>query len=123
VLVRCAVDAQHIYFGARDGNAYCLDRRAGRLVWKQLLGSPIVTTPALDNESLYLAASEGPVYKLAAATGTIDWAFDVAAASSTKPRILSSSAVLKASGGAARLVFGAELRGWSSSAAAVYCLE
>jgi len=126
VLVRPAVDANHVYFGARDGCCYCLDRRKGRLCWRQQLGSPLVTNPALIDGRLYIVASRGRVSRLDADTGKIGWTFDVAAYSQTKPRLFSSPSVhSEYTGGKQQyhIYFGAELEMALNSAAVLYCVR
>ena len=126
VLVRPALDADHVYFGARDGSCYCVARSDGRLRWSQSLGSPLVTNPALLDGSLYVVASDGQVSRLDADSGKIGWTFDVAASSQTKPRLFSSPAVVAELAGTMkeyRIYFGAELQMALNSAAVVYCLR
>jgi outer membrane protein assembly factor BamB len=126
VLVRPAVNAEHVYFGARDGRCYCVDRSHGRLCWTQDLGSPLVTNPALLDRRLYMAASDGRVSRLDADSGKVGWTFDVAAFSQTKPRLFSSPAVVPDDAGLPghyRIYFGAELQMSLNSAAMLYCLR
>jgi outer membrane protein assembly factor BamB len=126
VLVRPAVDSQRIYFGARDGFCYAVERGHGQLCWKQALDSPLVTNPALIEGRLYVVASGGRVSRLHADSGTIAWTFDVARYSQTEPRLLSSPVVVpeRTPGGADyRIYFGAELQMSLGSAAVLYCLR
>jgi eukaryotic-like serine/threonine-protein kinase len=126
VLTRPALDASHVFFGARDGCCYCLDRFAGRLCWTQDLGSPLVTDPALVEGRLYIVASRGRVSRLDLDSGRIGWTFDVAAYSQTKPRLFSSPTVhpdYSRSKGHYRIYFGAELEMSLNSAAVLYCLR
>src|SRR5262249_15065737 len=81
--VRPAVDKRHVYFAARDGNCYCVDRKEGQLLWKRGLGSPIVASPYLArcichacSTSLYVAASAGILACLDPSTGQIQWRLD-----------------------------------------------
>jgi outer membrane protein assembly factor BamB len=123
VLVRPAIDEERVYFGARDTFCYCLNRQDGKLLWKQSLDSPIVAGITAHGGSVYAAGNQGRVCRLDAAGGKIEWSFDVAAASGMQPRLFSTPAVLIRPDGRADVVFGAELRGWSGSAAVVYCLS
>jgi outer membrane protein assembly factor BamB len=126
VLVRPAVDSQRVYFGARDGYCYAVERAHGQLCWKQALGSPLVTNPALIEKRLYVAAGGGRVSRLNADSGTIEWTFDVAGYSQTEPRLFSSPVVVAdrgRGGGAYRIYFGAELQMSLGSAAVLYCLR
>jgi outer membrane protein assembly factor BamB len=126
VLVRPAVDTEHVYFGARDGFCYCVARRGGRLCWKQDLGSPLATIPALIDGRLYIVASRGRVSRLDADSGKVGWTFDVAAYSQTKPRLFSSPTVQRErprSNDHYRVYFGAELEMSLTSAALCYCLR
>lgn len=129
VLTRAALGPGHVYFGARDGHCYCLDRRTGELAWKQDLGSPVMTNPALLGDRLYVIASAGRVCCLDIQTGRVQWTFDVARHSGATPRLYSSPAVIDdpgEDGRSRRIVFGAELEVAGSnanSAAVVYCLR
>jgi eukaryotic-like serine/threonine-protein kinase len=126
ICVRATAGPKHVFFGARDGHCYCLDRLTGRLCWKQDLGSPVMTSPALLDNRLYVIASEGRVCCLEPDSGLIHWTFDVAASSKTNPRLYSSpAAVADASGGGQgrRIYFGAELCSPGSNAAVLYCLR
>jgi outer membrane protein assembly factor BamB len=124
VFGRAALAGEHVFFGARDGFCYCLDR-AGRLEWKTDLGSPVLTRPAVSGVSLYVVPSGGAVCCLDAATGWRAWTFDVAAHSQTRPRLASSPIVVPDPTGAGHpwLYFGAELQNSVSSAAMVYALR
>jgi outer membrane protein assembly factor BamB len=123
VLGRATLDADHVYFGARDGRCYCLTRRQGTLCWSRELGSPIVTQPALVDGRLYVIASGGSVTCLEARDGSPIWHFDVAAHSQTAPRLLSSPVVVSLPEGRRRIYFGTELNNSVTSAAVLYCLE
>jgi outer membrane protein assembly factor BamB len=126
VLVKPAVDEQHVFFGSRDCRCYCIDRKNGSLCWQEDLGSPLVAAPALIENRLYVAASGGRVCCLDADSGKITWSFDVAAYSQTRPQLLSSPAVVlhrAENRDCRRIYFGAGLQGSLSSAAALYCLQ
>jgi outer membrane protein assembly factor BamB len=123
VLVKPSLDAGRVYFGARDGCCYCVERAGGRLVWKQDVGGPVVAAPCLCGDRLYVAAGEGRVCCLGAGDGRPVWVFDVAAHSRTRPRLFSAPVVVAEEGGRRRIYFGAELRNPVSSAALLYCLE
>ena len=125
VLARPAIDDEHVYFGARDGYCYCLERLQGRLCWTQNLGSPLVTNPALRDRRLYVVASGGRVSCLEADSGRSAWMFDVAAYSQTKPRLFSSPAVFSEPTveRGRRIYFGAELQTPLNSAAVLYYLH
>ncbi len=122
VFARPCLDERHVYFTARDGRCYCLDR-GGTLHWEQDLGSPGVTTPALAGARLYVAASAGRVCCLDAGDGATRWTFDLAAHTQTRPRLFSSPVVAADPAGGRRIYLGAELRTAAGSAAVVYCLR
>jgi outer membrane protein assembly factor BamB len=125
VFDRPAVGGGRLYFGARDGACYCLDRDGG-LCWKTDLGSPVVTRTALAGGRAYVVASRGPAVGLDAGSGRVLWTFDVGALTRTAPQLLSSPAVVGTEGGGhvrRRVCFGSELKGPVSSAAVLYCLE
>jgi outer membrane protein assembly factor BamB len=125
VFGRPAVDAEHVYFGARDGRCYCLDRRDGRRLWHVDLGSPIVTRPALDGGHLIVVAGGGQVACLDAGSGRVVWTFDLAGHTQTQPQLLSSPLIVREDGERGRrlLFFGTELKNSVRSAAVLYCLR
>jgi outer membrane protein assembly factor BamB len=126
VLVKPIVDAERVYFAARDKHCYCVTRKDGRLCWKRDLGSPVVASPARVGDRLYAVASEGRVACLDVADGRVIWTFDVAEHSRKRPQLFSSPAVVveRGKGGERRRIyFGAGLDNLVSSAAVLYCLE
>ncbi|MCL6639654.1 MAG: PQQ-binding-like beta-propeller repeat protein [Firmicutes bacterium] len=132
--MRPAVDAHHVYFGARDGQVYFLGRFEGRLRWKHDLGSPVVASPALArcsccdaSTSLFAIASGGRVACLDAATGRLSWAYDLAREAGATPILYSSPTVQvrrDGSGERRRIYFGAALQNAvTGSLARLYCLQ
>lgn len=120
-----ALDAEHVFFGARDGRCYCVDRRDGKKLWQRELGSPIVTRPALIEGRLYIVASGGPVFCLDASSGQPLWTFDLAKYTQTRPQLLSTPVVveMEAKGRSCLLYLGTELRRGDKSEAVLYCLR
>jgi outer membrane protein assembly factor BamB len=128
VLVRPVVDGRRVYFASRDQHGYCVDRTDGRLIWKQDLGSPIVSSPVLarctccaGSTSLYLTATGGKVCCLDPATGKIQWTFDV---SQNAPELYATPALIVSrgpEGDQRRIYFGATLLG--RTVLVLYCLE
>jgi outer membrane protein assembly factor BamB len=120
-----AVDAERVYFGARDGLCYGLDRNDGRKIWQRELGSAIVTRPALVEGRLYVVASGGQVVCLEEGTGRPLWTFDLAQHTQTRPRLLSSPAVVarEEKDNHCLLYLGTELRHGEKSEAVLYCLR
>ncbi len=126
VLLKPALDQQHVYFGCRDRHCYCLNRADGSLCWKADLSSPVVAAPALLDKHLYVVATEGQVYCLDTASGKSAWMFDTAQYSQTKPQLMSSPAVVAHrddDGESRRIYFGAGLTSALSSGAVLYCLQ
>lgn len=121
---RPAVDGDHVYFGARDGRCYCIDRHNGRCRWQTDLGSPIVTRPALAEGRLIVAPSGGRIACLDAASGQTMWTFDLAKHTQTRPQLLSSPLLVPEHDAKGRLVYiGSELKNGVRSAAVLYCLR
>jgi outer membrane protein assembly factor BamB len=127
VLKRPAVDTHHVYFGARDGNAYCLARAGGGLRWKRWLGSPVVAAPALARCSccrataaVYFLASAGHLFCLDPDTGGLMGSYDL-----DRPAHVSASPVVEVipalGGDWRRVYFGAGLDGLAVPV--VYCFE
>lgn len=124
VFGRSAVDAERVYFGAREGRCHCLDRRDGRRLWQVDLGSPIVTRPALANGRLVVVASGGEIACLDAGSGKTVWTFDLVGHTQTRPQLLSSPLLVQEGEEKERrlLYFGAELKNAIRSSAVLYCL-
>jgi outer membrane protein assembly factor BamB len=120
-----AVDLERVYFGARDGRCYGVDRRDGRKLWQQNLGSPIVTQPALIEDRLYIVASGGQICCLHTSDGRTLWTFDLAKHTQTRPQLLSSPVVLETQDKdrSCLLYLGMELRRGENSEAVLYCLH
>jgi outer membrane protein assembly factor BamB len=120
-----AVDAERVYFGARDGCCFGLDRRDGRKVWQQDVGSPVVTRPALVGGRLHVAASGGLLCCLEAGDGRALWTFGLAGHTQTRPRLLSSpvAAAQEEKDWHCLLYLGTELRQGDRSEAVLYCLR
>lgn len=126
VFGRSAVDAEHVFFGSRDGRCYCLERGDGRHRWDANLGSPVVTRPALIDGRLYIVAQAGRVACLDATDGRALWTFDLARQTQTRPQLLSSPVVEieeDEKGRHHRLYIGAELKNAQRSSAVLYCLS
>jgi outer membrane protein assembly factor BamB len=125
VFGRPAVDSERVYFGARDGRCYCIDRRDGRILWQADLGSPLVTRPAQNEGRLIVAASGGQITCLDAGSGQAVWTFDLAGHTQTRPRLLSSPLIVpdEEEKGRRLLYFGSELNNGVRSAALLYCLR
>jgi outer membrane protein assembly factor BamB len=75
ILAKPAVDRRHVYIGSRNHQMYCLNRIDGKEVWKEDLGSPVVTGAALlggehgESYGLFAVASAGRVCCLDPVTG------------------------------------------------------
>ncbi len=124
VLGKPAVNAQQVFFAARDGNCYALERQNGQLSWKASLGSPIVASPVLADGSLYVAASNGRVCCLDSANGSIHWDFDAAHFANLSAKLYASPVVIsEGQPGCHSIYVAAELTSALASAPALYCLR
>jgi outer membrane protein assembly factor BamB len=133
VLDRPAVDRHAVYFGSRDGNCYCVDRRDGHLRWKHGLGSPVVAAVALarspgcaSGTSLYAVAGGGRVVCLDPDTGHEDWQLDMLQEANAQPELYSSPAVVVSQENGVehrRIFFGSGLNNYVSKAAVLFCYE
>ncbi len=70
----CA-DGGLVYFGSRDGFAYCLEAGSGKLVWKFKTGGEIDSTPSVEGKKLFVASFDGYLYCLDKDTGNNIWRF------------------------------------------------
>jgi outer membrane protein assembly factor BamB len=128
-----AVDHHHVYFGSRDGFCYSLDKQSGEPIWKESLGSPIVSSIVLARcphcgncTGLYAAGSGGKVACLGANTGQVNWTFDLSRHSQSQAQLLSTPAlVMEADDNGQRslLYIGAGLTAPLNTTAVLYCLQ
>jgi outer membrane protein assembly factor BamB len=133
VLVKPAVDHKRVYFGSRDGHCYAVERKSGRPVWKEDLGSPVVSSPALvgcsccgAGASLYVVGSDGRVCCLDPESGQVYWTFEVTKDAQRKAQVFASPAVVtsRIAGGQRREIYVGTglISATSSNAAVLYCL-
>jgi outer membrane protein assembly factor BamB len=124
VLNRVTVDARNVYFGSRDGHCWAVDRNEGKLVWKQDLGSPLVTAPVLAEREtgsrLYAVSSAGRAVRLDADSGNIVWEFDVKKETNQDATMFSSPAIAT-EGKRCQIWFGSGLNTFSRGI--LYCIE
>ncbi len=128
-----AVDHHHVYFGSRDGFCYCLDKQSGEPIWKESLGSPVVSSVVLARcphcgncTGLYAAGSNGKVACLVANTGQVNWTFDLSRHSQSQAQLLSTPALIMEAddnGQRSLLYIGAGLTGPLNTTAGLYCLQ
>jgi outer membrane protein assembly factor BamB len=128
-----AVDHHHVYFGSRDGFCYCLDKSSGEQIWKQSLGSPVVSSVVLarcphcgHGTGLYAAGSGGKVVSLGANSGQVNWSLDLSRHSQNQAQLLSTPALVMEvndTGQRSFLYIGAGLTSPLNTTAALYCLQ
>jgi outer membrane protein assembly factor BamB len=128
-----AVDHHRVYFGSRDGFCYCLDKRSGELIWKQSLGSPVVSSVVLARcphcgncTGLYAAGSNGKIACLGANTGQVNWTLDLSRRSQNRAQLLSTPALVMEAdenGQRSLIYIGAGLTSPLNTTAALYCLQ
>lgn len=127
ILNEVALDGQHLYFGCRSGECYCLDKKDGAVKWKQNLGSPIVGAPSLArlgtrSESVFVVSAYGRCAALNPDTGMEQWKVQF-----TKCFFTASPRHLLTRGGRQIFVAGAidgdDVGDVHGSRAVVYCLE
>lgn len=51
-----------VYIGASDGCLYALDRKSGQLIWKHIMGAPLLGTVAISGNALFAVDFSGNVY-------------------------------------------------------------
>ena len=134
VLSRPTVDRSRCYFGSRDHNLYCLDRRTGKLHWQRDLGSPVVTAAAVVRSeprglanAVYALGSAGQIHCLEPNTGAICWQRDLTNNGRLEATLWSSPALAVVGhdkdGEKRQLIFGATLGSADAPSPAVYCFE
>jgi len=70
-----------------NGWIYSLDADSGETNWRYVVGTEVVSTPAVTDELVYVGASDGSLYALRPASGDVEWTYD------TRDMIWSSPAV------------------------------
>lgn len=128
-----AADARTIYAACRDGYLYALDRKTGKMRWKQSLGTALTSGPAVVSfaggtatVAVYAVSNEGIVACLDPATGKPSWIRDMRAHTGRDVQVVSTPAVVSEGDGARRsLYFGAMLtnRNNGTKSAAVFRIE
>jgi len=72
-----ASDGKVVYLPALDHHLYALNLADGKLLWKQDLGSALLSAPLLTKDGLlYVSAMQGEVFALKAADGSQVWKMD-----------------------------------------------
>jgi len=61
-----------LYFGAKDGFFYALDRSNGRLLWRLSLSAPIEVSPVFAQGRFYVRTSDGRLH-------VIEWCLGIPA--------------------------------------------
>lgn len=69
-----------VYLGTPTGTALAVDAYRGTLIWKTLLGAPVVAAPAVADGLVYLSTGDGRLHALEAKTGAWVWRCDLPAA-------------------------------------------
>jgi outer membrane protein assembly factor BamB len=113
-----------LFFGARNGLAYAINRADGRVKWKTDLKSAIIASPTLvevgEEVLLYVANSDGKVVRLNPEDGKVLGAFDIAARTH-QDVVLYSTPLAVEVGGRVRLFLGCSLD--EMSRGTLYCVE
>jgi outer membrane protein assembly factor BamB len=55
---------ERVYFGARDGFLYALDRSSGQAAWRLSLGAPIEVSPVFAADRLYVRTADGRLHAI-----------------------------------------------------------
>jgi hypothetical protein len=129
ILDKPAIDGQHVYFGCRDGNIYCLGRDDGKLRWKTQLDAPVVASPVLaacpgyaQTAHVFAVATNGKVACLNPTTGDPHWTLaltDKECHFSATPRVV----VARTETGDRRHLYVAGCIGGIPGRPVVFCLE
>ncbi|OGQ30279.1 MAG: hypothetical protein A3A72_04085, partial [Deltaproteobacteria bacterium RIFCSPLOWO2_01_FULL_38_9] len=67
---------QKIYFGANDGNFYCLDAATGKVIWKYQTKVETFSTPVIRGGIVYFSTVNNGLYALKSNTGEYVWYFN-----------------------------------------------
>lgn len=68
-----AIFRDKVYFGAGDGNLYCLDSATGTFQWAYQTRGAIRCPPVIDNGVIYVGSDDNSVYGIQAESGDAAW--------------------------------------------------
>lgn len=68
-----AADGDRLYFGANNGQFYCVDINTGKILWTFALNSESLTYPLVDGPTVYHVAGNNTLYAFDKLTGKTLW--------------------------------------------------
>ena len=76
-----------IYFGACDGNFYCVDKKSAVLRWKRTGFHRIDSDPIIVDQKVYFAAIDNRVHALSTHDGSTVWETRIPGVGSSNPKL------------------------------------
>lgn len=70
------IDKGRLYFGASDGQFYCVDARIGKIIWSSALKAEGLSQPAVDEKNVYVLAGNNVARALNKENGQLVWLYD-----------------------------------------------
>ncbi len=70
------VSGDKLYFGASDGNFYCLNPNTGKVVWSFATHVETLSLPTVENSIVYFETGAGVVFALDASSGKQLWLYN-----------------------------------------------
>lgn len=89
-------DTQSIYFGACDGNLYCLDEHTGDLRWKQAGFERIDSNPVIVDDVVVFAALGDRLLALDRSDGSVRWETEFDGCGYNDPKLIGGDLVISA---------------------------
>lgn len=101
-----ASDGGRLYFGASNGQFYCIDLADGRINWTFPVHAETLAPPTIDKGTVYFESGSGVVYALDAASGKQNWVYNrqvtsgIAVRATTRPTLTADRVFIGFSDGA-----------------------
>jgi outer membrane protein assembly factor BamB len=67
-----------VFFGSRNGNAYCLEKSNGKSVWTFRTAGHVSCSPLVHEGTVYIGSADKNLYAIDAMTGRLKWKFSTA---------------------------------------------
>jgi outer membrane protein assembly factor BamB len=86
----------NIYFGAGDGNFYCINKTSAALQWKSEGYIRVDSDPIAANGNVFFASVEDRVYALSARDGARKWATEIPGVGYSNPKMRGTALLISA---------------------------
>ena len=69
------VEGNKIYLALRNGEVWCMDTEAHRILWRANLGDALAGNPTVTGAGVFVSSRSGKLYALNPLTGATEWTF------------------------------------------------